>query len=347
MTLEYTVGNGIVLQAVPQFLQDTVASVIAFLPLVLSALVILLVGYVIGRVIEGIITRIVEGVGLSKYTRGTPLHNLGDGESGLARALGKLAAYYVYFLALLAAADVLNIEVLSQLLSDLGAFIPVVLSALVILVVGFVVGRIVGSLVEDLISGFGFEGYLRGTPLEGIARPTGGLSGIIGALAEYYIYFLTLLTAAGILQIPALSRLLNDFAGFVPALIGGVLVLVVGVLLAEFVEDIIASTDRSRLTDLVGLGVKLFVYYLAVTIALDTVGFDTAVLTNLFTVFVTAFFGALAVALALAVGIGVGWGSKDYVAENIDDWMRRARGSAADLAEEDSERSDEFDSPSD
>ena len=323
--MEYPTGNSIVLQQVPSFLQDTIASIIAFLPLVLSALVILVVGYVIGRVLESIITRIIVGVGLSKYTQGTPLHNLGDGDGGLARALGKLAAYYVYFLALLAAADVLNIEVLSGLLSDLGTFIPVILSALVILVVGFVVGRVVGDLVEDLIGGFGFDGYLRETPLEGIARPAGGLGGIIGTLAEYYIYFLTLLTAAGVLGIPALSRLLNDFAGFVPALIGGVLVLVVGVLIAEFVEDIVASTDTSRLTDLVGLGVKLFVYYIAITIALDTVGFDTAVLTNLFTVIVTAFFGALAVALALAVGIGVGWGSKDYVADNIDDWMRRAR----------------------
>lgn len=140
--------------------------------------------------------------------------------------------------------------------------------------------------------------------------------------------------AADTLAITALSRLLNDFAAFIPALIGGLLVLVIGIYLADILEDIVASVDASRLTTLAGLGVKLFVYYITITIALDTIGFSTAVLTTFFTAVVTAFFGALGVALALAIAIGVGWGSKDYVAENIDDWMARLRRSVSGLSEE-------------
>lgn len=340
----HTLGSTALQIQVPQFLQETVAGIIAFLPVLLSAIVVLLIGWVLGRILGAVVARVVEGIGLSKYTQGTPLESDRSGDGGIAGALGKLVKYIVYFYAALAASDILGIAILSQLLSDIGTFLPVILSAVVVLVIGFVVGRAVGDIVADVVGGFNLGSYFHDTPLERVTRTAGG---IVGALVEYYIYFLTLLTAAGILQIPALSRLLNDFAGFVPALIGGVAVLIVGALAAEFIEDIVASTDRSRLTTLVGLGVKLFVYYLAITIALDTMGFDATVLTTLFTSFVTAFFGALAVALALAIGIGLGWGSKDYVADNIDDWMGSARDSAGDLTDESGGHgsSDEFGSP--
>lgn len=340
-----TYTGSIVLQAVPQFLQDTIASIIAFAPVVLSALVVLLIGWIIGRIVGGIVTRVVERIGLSDYTQGTPLHNVGEGDGGLANALGTLVAFVIYFYTALTAADILGIEVLSQLLRDIGTFLPVILSAVVVLVIGFVVGRTVGGIVDDVIDGFSLDSYFRGTPLEGVAEPAGGIGGIVGKLVEYYIYFLTLLTAAGILQIPALSRLLNNFAGFVPALIGGVAVIVVGALIAEFAGDIVGSIDASRLTNLAGLVVKLFVYYLAITIALDTMGFEATVLTTLFTTIVTSF-GAIVVVIALGVALAIGLGGQDYVAENVDRWMGHVRSGASDLAEEDEDESgDSFESP--
>ncbi len=347
MTGLHALGNGgivlqQVLQQVPSFLQDTVASIVAFIPVLVSAIVVLIIGWIVGRILGGITTRILEGIGLSDYAQDTPLES--EGEDGVASALGTLVAYLIYFYAILAAANVLGIQILSQLLSNIGQFLPVVLSAIVILVIGFVIGRVVGDIIADLIGEFGLEGYLRDTPLENITAAVGGFGGIIGTLAEYYIYFLTLLTAADVLQIPILSRLLNNFAGYVPTLIGGLIVLFLGILLAEFVEDVVADTDASRLTTLIGLGVKLFIYYIAITIALNTIGFSTTVLTTLFTAAVTAFFGALGLALAIALGIGVGWGSKDYVAENIDDWMASARSSASEMSGESEGGSSEFES---
>lgn len=327
---------------VPNFLQDTVANIIGFIPAVIGAIVILLIGWILGRVLGGVVTRILEKIGLSNYTRGTPL----ESDTGVASSIGTLIAYIVYFYAFLAAADVLGIAILSQLLSDIGAFLPIIFSAVIILVIGFVIGRNLGDIIANIVSGFGLDGYARGTPLEGVTTSTGGVGNAVGKLVEYVVYFLALLAAADTLGIPALSQLLNEFAAFAPALIGGLLVLVVGVFVADLLEGIVASTDASRLTTLVGLAVKLFVYYITITIALDTVGFDTDVLTTLFTTVVTAFFGALGVALALAVGIGVGWGSKDYVAANIDDWMSSARSSASDVAEDSETGSDDsFESP--
>lgn len=330
---------------VPSFLQETVANIIAFIPAIIGAVIILLIGWILGRILGGIATRILEKIGLSDHTRRTPLENETDPDGGIASAIGTLVSYIVYFYAALAAADVLGIAILSESLSEIGAFLPVIFSAAIILVIGFIIGRKLGEIVAGIVSGFRPDTYVQGTPLESVTTSAGGIGTATGKLVEYAVYFFTVLTAADILGITALSQLLNDFAAFVPALIGGLLVLVIGVFVADALEDIVASVDASRLTTLAGLGVKLFVYYITITIALDTIGFSTAVLTTFFTAVVAAFFGALGVALALAIAIGVGWGSKDYVAENIDDWMASARRSVSGLSEESHTRSpDDVDS---
>lgn len=314
-------------------IEQTIANVINFLPTIAAVLVVLLVGFVVGRVLGAIVTRVVRRIGIDKYASGTAMEEVSDGDS-VARVLGKIVAYYVYFVAILAAADILGIPELTQLLSELGAFLPIVLGAIVVLVVGFIVGRIVGDIVTGVVSGFGIGPYLQGTPLEQFGDTEGEVGRLVGLLVTYYIYLLTLLAVADILAITALSELLNTFAGYLPALVGGFIVLLVGIWVAELVGDLISEMDERRLTSLAGLAVKVLIYYITITIALGAIGFDITVLTTLFTAFAATFFGALALALAIGIGVAVGLGGQDYVAENVDDWMRSAR---ATVEEEDEE----------
>jgi uncharacterized membrane protein (GlpM family) len=310
-------------------IDEAITDVIDYLPTILGALLILLVGYVVGRVLGGLVTRVVRRLGVDRYAEGTAV----EGETGrdtIARGLGTLVAYYVYFVAIVAAADVLDIELLTELLTDLGRYLPVVLGAIVVLVVGFVVGRVVGDFVADLVGGFGVGAYLRETPLESLGDREGEFGDLVGTVVTYYVYLVTLLAVADILEVGSLSTFLGDLVDYVPALVGGLLVLLVGIWVAEKVADIVAGTGDSRAVGLAAVAVKVFVYYLTVTVALATVGVSVAPLTNLFTAFVVAFFGALAVALAIGVGVAVGLGGKDYVAENIDDWA----GSVSESVEE-------------
>ena len=305
-------------------IDQALADAIGYLPTVVAALVVLLVGYIIGRVLGGIVTRIVRRIGIGRYTEGTAMEELGEGDS-LARVLGKIVAYYVYFVAILAAADVLEIPQLTQLLSELGAFLPVVLGAIVVLVIGFIVGRIIGDIVAKVVGGFGIGPYLAGTPLEKFGDTEGEFGRIVGLLVTYYVYLLTLVAVADILAIDALSSLLDTFAGYLPALVGGLLVLLVGIWIAERAADIVSETGGGRLVHATSLVVKILIYYITITIAVATIGFEIAVLTNLFTAFVVAFFGALAIALAIGIGLAVGLGGQDYVAENIDEWVDSSR----------------------
>src|SRR5699024_9786730 len=107
MNHAYTLESTVLQLQVPQFLQETVAGIIAFLPMLLSAIVVLLVGWILRRLRGAVVTRVVEGIGLSKYTQGPPLEQDGRGDDGIAGALGQLVKYIVYFYAALAASDIL------------------------------------------------------------------------------------------------------------------------------------------------------------------------------------------------------------------------------------------------
>jgi hypothetical protein len=346
MIIPSTVDGSIVAQTVPPFLQDTIASIIGVLPAIIAAIIILIIGWIVGRVLGSVVRRVITSLNPSQYVAGTPLERRGDTDSNIAQALGDLVKYVIYFIAILLALDRVDLPIPGDLLSNITTAGLRVIVAAVILIAGFAVGRFVGSIIGDIVDGFGFDGYLRGTPLASVTSSFGGVGTVIGTLVELIVYYFALVAAVNALQFPALARPLSAFIGQLPLIIAGLLVLIVGIYLADVIGDFVADINTSRVTDFVGMVVQLFVYYVVIVFALDTAGFDTSVLLSLFNTVIVAFFGALGVALALAVGIGVGWGSKDYVAENIDDWVRNARGSAAELAEEDggSGADDGFDS---
>ncbi len=302
---------------------------------IIVAAVILVVGVAIGRFVGSLVGDIVAGFGLDSYVRDTPVSDVSDSVGGIANAVGTLVEYLIYLFALLIALDYAGISLPGDFLTTIATGAVQVIVAGVILVAGFAIGRFVGDLVGGIVAGFGLDGFVRDTPLADLTDAVGGIGNAVGKLVEFLIYYFALVAAVDALDFPALSEPLTGFIGQITRRLGGLAVLVVGIYVADLLGDLVANADRSRAADIAGLAVQLFVYYIVIVFALDTAGFDTSVLTTLFTSFVTALFGAFGLALAIAIGIGLGWGSKDYVAENIDDWVGSARESAEDFAEED------------
>jgi small-conductance mechanosensitive channel len=137
------------LQNIPSFLQETIATILLFLPRLVGALLILLVGWVIGRVVARVVRTLTDKIELDRMTLRTPLGRiLGGSEAAVSRAFGKLAAYYVYFLAILAAANVLAIPMLSQWIDTAVTYLPSFIAGLLIIVIGFVLADFIGEMVE-------------------------------------------------------------------------------------------------------------------------------------------------------------------------------------------------------
>jgi hypothetical protein len=295
-----------------ELIASTTEQLLSSLPRILAAVTILVVGYIVGRVLGGVVARLLRRFGIRQHGEG------GNGD-GLATAIGNVVAYYSYFVALLASSLVLGVEELTGALTELSGYLPIALSALAVLVVGFVVGRLLGDRVANLVGESGVGRYLRETPVADVGDEQ-SVGYLVGKLVTYYVYLLTLLAVADILDIAALTSVLERFVGYLPALAAGLLVLLAGIWLAERAGEVVADTGDGRPTHIAGIGVKVLVYYLTVTVALSTTGVDTTIFTELFSAFTVALFGALGLATAIGVGLALGLGGKDFVAENIDDW---------------------------
>ena len=223
---------------------------------------------------------------------------------------------------------------LQNTISNIVAFLPRLLAALVILLIGWIIGRIVARVVRELVDKSSLDRRLVDTP---IGRFAGGnqksVRSIFGKIAAYYVYLLALVAAADALAIAVLSNWVARAVAYVPAFIAGLLVILVGFVVADFVGDAIARSETvtdNRFTSVFADGVRFFLYFVVLTIGLDTMG----IATELLYILAEAAAYGLGAALAIGLGVAIGLGAKDYVSENIDRWMGSAKRSARQSADQ-------------
>jgi hypothetical protein len=215
-------------------------------------------------------------------------------------------------------------EYLQETVSSIVAFLPRLVGALVVLLIGWIVGVALGKLVQRIADRAQLDRMVMGTPLGRILGGTErAVSRAFGKLAKWFVYGLAILAAANVLAIELLSEWIQTAVSYLPAFLGGLLVIVFGFIVADFIGDAIMRTraaTQTAYTSWFATGTRMFLYFTAIVIGLDTMGIDVSVLY----VFARAFAWGLAAALALGVGIALGWGGHTYVNEHIDSWMGRA-----------------------
>jgi len=204
-------------------------------------------------------------------------------------------------------------------------FVPRLIGAVVILLIGWIIGRLAGRVVRRLADAVELDRMVLETPLGRILGGTQrAVSRAFGKLGKWFVYALAILAAANALAIPTLSEWISTAVSYLPAFIAGLLVIVLGFVIADFIGDAIGRTRAATETGYntwFATGTRMFLYFTAIVIGLDTMGIDVSILY----VFARALAWGLAAAIAIGAGIAFGWGGRDYVADNIDRWLGRTR----------------------
>ncbi len=140
--------------------QQTLDSIFGFIPNLIGALVLLFVGYVIARVLKGVVTKVLDRVGLDAALRKSPAGPQIERLSSDARA-SKLLGAGVFWIVLLGAISLavsaLSISALTAVVAEIYAYLPNVIVAVLILAAAVVlagfVARLVGKLMGDTPTG--------------------------------------------------------------------------------------------------------------------------------------------------------------------------------------------------
>lgn len=202
------------------------------------------------------------------------------------------------------------------LLFIIGGLFLLVLLAVVV----FVLAQRLEERVEWLSARMDLGEAVLETPLGVVFESAEEFDTVLGVLARYFVYLAGLLIAVGLSGIRALTGPVEAAARYVPSLVGAVLILVVGFVVAGYVARSVKASDLlggKPLSNLVATTFQVFIYFVVVTLALDALGYSTAILTTL----AQAIAVGVGLGLALAIGISVGLGAQDYVGDNIERWV--------------------------
>jgi len=193
----------------------------------------------------------------------------------------------------------------SNFIDSLGLFLPRLVTTIAIVLVGWLIAMLLRTVVRVLLGWLrvnaaaerlGVAALLKASDLP----PTNELA---GAIVFWLVWFGFLLSGIDLLGFPSLQGLLATFAAFVPRLLIALLILVVGVVVANFVwRAALLSAVNARIPSprLLGGAARWLVLILAGAMALEQIAVAQTVVLTAFAIA----FGALSLAVALAFGLG-------------------------------------------
>ena len=122
----------------------------AFVPRLVGFLLILLIGYIVARVVKGILTKVLERAKLDHalHTGSTGEHvNKVAPDAKPSRIIGTIAFWFIFLGAISIAVSQLGIPALTTFVAAIAAYLPNVVAAILIFVIAGVVAAAVGGLV--------------------------------------------------------------------------------------------------------------------------------------------------------------------------------------------------------
>ncbi len=125
-------------------IQQMANETIAFVPNLLAAVVILLIGWIVGRLLGKGVAALLNRLGIDDAMAKTSVGEAINRQYGSAGAQGIVAFFdlivrwFVYLIAIVAAANALNLAFLTALVTQIIAFLPNIAIFILLLVVGFI-----------------------------------------------------------------------------------------------------------------------------------------------------------------------------------------------------------------
>jgi small-conductance mechanosensitive channel len=131
-------------------LQTGLDAFFGFLPRLIGFLLVLFIGYIVARIVKGVLVKVLDKVGID--------HALHSGSTGAyvnkvapdlkpSRLIGGLAFWFIFLGAISIAVSQLGIPALTTFVAAIGSYLPNVIAAVLIFVIAGVIAAAVGGLV--------------------------------------------------------------------------------------------------------------------------------------------------------------------------------------------------------
>lgn len=278
-------------------LTNMVDKIFSFIPNILIAGVVFVVGYIIAKVVRGIVTNLVSTFDVQKLASKAGLSE----QNSLPNIAGSLAFLVVIIPTIIAALNALKIDVIARpatnMLNKIMEALPNIFMAAAILIVTFYVVRMVANIIKGLIE----NTQINQLPAKvGLQETMGDKK--ISDLVSYAIIFFAMLfaaiAAADLLGFEPISAIIAMFIAFGANIILGAIILFIGFWLANIIAGVVERSEQG--SQFLANIVRVLIMGLVLAMGLKAMGIADSIVNLAFGLTL----GAVAVAFALSFGLG-------------------------------------------
>ena len=196
-----------------------------FIPNLFGALVVVILGFLVAKLLDTLLSKLLAKFGLDRLMAGTGLTKL-LGRGGLkvpiSTLIGKIVYWFVLLIFLVSAAESLGLQRVSATLDMLALYLPKVFGAALVLLVGVLLAQLVNGVVRGAAEGVGLD-YAAG----------------LGRVAQWLVIIISISVA--ISQLEVKTDLLNHVIVIALITVGLAAALAMGLGSREIASQILAG----------------------------------------------------------------------------------------------------------
>jgi small-conductance mechanosensitive channel len=160
---------------------EALQNFIGFLPALVGALLVLVIGWIVAGLLAGLIEKVLKTIGFERAADSTGIDDFirqAGSDWSASRIVAEIVKWFIRLIAIQAAASILGLTQISEIINAILLWLPNLVVAIAIIVVGALIARFVAGLVRGATGEMGF------------ANPE-----LMGAIARYGIIVFAVIAA--------------------------------------------------------------------------------------------------------------------------------------------------------
>ena len=308
------------LQSTLQPVEKLLGELLLYLPNILSAVLIAAIGWLIAKVVRNITTNFLTAIGVNQLGAKFGMSTAAKGS--LSWLGGTFAYVSILIFILISVLNKLDIRAVSTpaigIFTQIFTVLPQLFTAAVILILSYIAGKYAGELLRNILTGINFNNLpvWLGLPTQSSQLQNNPLakspSEIVGIVARIGIILFAIVTAVDILNLTALTLIMQGIIVIFGSVLAGFVILAIGLYFANLAFNLIITSGISQARFLAQAARVTIIAFIS-TMALQQTGIATDIVNLAFGLSL----GAITVSIALAIGLG----SREIAGKLVSQWL--------------------------
>ncbi|WP_079476690.1 mechanosensitive ion channel [Marinococcus halophilus] len=301
--------------SVSEPISNMMDKLLGFLPNILAAAIIIVVGYFVARFVRDLIAGLLNSLQLDqRFRRIMKQPENADDNVSLSSLLANILFVLILLPIITTGIDALQIEAVSapvsNMLNMILAAIPTIAVALILLAIGYLIAKVVVDLLYSLLKNAGVNSLYRkyiGETSNAVTQVDA--ANIISQTVRVLILLFFVVEALNTLQFEVLNQIGNTILGYLPLAFSALIIFGLAAIGGRLIASMIQRTTNSAVS---GLIVKYVIWVVAGFMIFDQLQFASMIVNTAFLLIL----GGLSVAFAISFGIG----GRGFAQRQLEKW---------------------------